>query len=64
MNRWDADREIGIINRIPTRIERDRIPAHLDQDGKINEDNKLHQQHSLVILESPGVTHVDSWETQ
>ena len=42
LNRWDADREIGIINRIPTRIERDRIPAHLDQDSKINEGNKLH----------------------
>jgi hypothetical protein len=47
-------------HRIRTRTEGNRIPTHINQDGKTNLDNKLHQRQRVLTLERPDVTDVDS----
>ena len=47
-------------HRIRTHTEGNRIPTHINQDGKTNLDNKLHQRQRVLTLERPDVTDVDS----
>lgn len=47
-------------HRIRIHTERNQIPTHINQDGKTNLDNKLHQRQRTLTLERPDVTDVDS----
>jgi hypothetical protein len=70
MDRWDTGRGRDYrqnthriqtrTHRIRTRTEGNRIPTHINQDGKTNLDNKLHQRQRVLTLERPDVTDVDS----
>jgi len=47
-------------HRIRTHTERNRTPIHINQDGKTNLDNKLHQRQRTLTPEISDATNVDS----